>query len=122
MDIDAINLVGKHGHHRPGDTFAADFVVQPFALRGGAGFRVSEAVDAAIGMQDDRAGHDGTGQTAPSDLINAGHRYETVAVEAVLDVAAGRHFCHRATISSPAPARNSRWLRRKLSVARIRRR
>jgi len=97
VDIDAINLIGKHRNHRPRDTFAADFVVQPLALRGGAGFRVGEAVDAAIGMQDDRAGHDGAGETAPPHLINARHRYEAVAVEAVFNIATSGNLWHLGT-------------------------
>ena len=95
MDVDAIDLIREDGHHRPRNTFAADFVVEPFALRRGTGFRIGETVDPAIGMQDHGAGHDRAGKAAAADLVNAGHRYEPVAVEAVLNVAAGRNFCHR---------------------------
>ncbi len=70
---------------------------KPLALRGRAGFRVGEAVDAAIGMQDDGAGHDRAGETAPPHLVNARHRYEAVAVEAVLNVATGRNLWHLGT-------------------------
>ena len=94
MDIDAIDLVGENRDDRPGDTFAADFIVEPLALRGGAGFRIGQAVDAAVGMKDDGAGHDRAGKAAAADFVNACHRYETVAVQAVLNVAAGRDLMH----------------------------
>ena len=38
-------------------------------------------------MEDHGAGHDRAGKTTAADFVNAGHRYETVAVEAVFDVA-----------------------------------
>ncbi len=62
--------------------------MQSVALGGGAGLRIGEAIDAAIGVQDDRAGHHWSRQTSPADFIHAGHRHEPVAVEGILDVAA----------------------------------
>ena len=98
MNVDAIDLVGENGHHRPRDTFAADLVVEPLALGGGAGFRIGKTVDSPIGMQDHGAGHHRAGKTAATNFVNARHRHETVAVESVLDIAACRdlgHLTHR---------------------------
>ena len=38
MDVDSINFFAINGHDGPRDTLTADFVVQPRALGGGAGF------------------------------------------------------------------------------------
>ena len=55
-------------------------------------------------MQDDGAGHDRPGQATASNFVNACHRHETVAVEAVLDIAARGDLGHVLELYA-APAR-----------------
>ena len=94
MDVDAINFLAINGHNRPRDTLTANLVVKAFALERGAGFRIGEAVDPPLGMENHGAGHHRTGKTAAADFVNACHRHETVAVEAVLDIAARGDLGH----------------------------
>ena len=104
MNVDSINFFAINGHDRPRDTLTADFVVKPLALKQGAGLRVGQAVDAAIGMEDHGTGHDRSGQAATSNFVNACHRHETVAVQAVLDIAARGDLGHVSELYA-APAR-----------------
>ena len=104
MDVDSINFFAINGHDRPRDTLTADFVVKPLALKAGAGFGVGKAVDAARRMEDHGAGHDRAGKTPAADFVNAGHRHETVAVEAVFDVATRGDLGHVLELYA-APAR-----------------
>ena len=104
MDVDSINFFAINGHDRPRDALAADFVVKPLALKQRTGFGVGQAVDAAIRMEDHGAGHDRSGQAAASNFVNARHRHETVAVEAVLDIAARGDLGHVLELYA-APAR-----------------
>lgn len=104
MDVDAVDLLGINRYDGPRHALSADLVVKAFALRESARLGIGNAVDAAIGMEDDGAGHHGTGKTAAANFVNACHRHETVAVEAVFNIAAGRYFCHGATISRASPA------------------
>src|SRR5688572_1445647 len=94
MDVYAINFVGFNGHDSPRHTLTADFVVQPFALEEGARLGVGQAVDAALGMQDHRAGHHRARKTTAAHFVDARHRHETVAVETVLDVPASGDLHH----------------------------
>jgi len=104
MDVDSINFFAINGHDGPRDTLTADFVVKPLALKQSARLGVGEAVDAAIGMQDHGARHDRPGQATASNFVNACHRHETVAVEAVLDIAARGDLGHVLELYA-APAR-----------------
>ena len=94
MDIDAVDLVGVNRDNRPGDGFAADFVVEALALGEGAGLGVGKAVDAAVGIKDDGAGHHRTGEAAPAHFVDTRHRHEPVAVEGVLNVSARGNLWH----------------------------
>src|SRR5688572_31841318 len=94
MNVDPIDFNGVDRHHRPGHGLPADFVVEPVALQLGAGLGVGEAVDAAVGIQDDGAGHHRPGQAAAADFVHAGHRHEAVTVEGILDVLARGNLTH----------------------------
>ena len=94
MDVDAIDFVGFNGHDRPRDAFPADLVVEALPLLKGAGLGIGQAVDAAIRMEDDGAGHDRTGQATAAYFVNACDRHEAVAVQAVLDIASCRNLRH----------------------------
>ena len=94
MDVDAINLFAIDGHHRPRDTFTANLVVKAFPLKRGAGLGIGQPVDPPLRMKNHGAGHHRTGKTAAADFVNTRHRHETVAVEAVLDIAARGDLGH----------------------------
>jgi len=104
MDVDSINFFAINGNDGPREALTADLVVKPLALKPGAGLGVGEAVDATIGMKDHGARHDRSGQAAASNFVNACHRHETVAVEAVLDIAARGDLGHVLELYA-APAR-----------------
>ena len=52
------------------------------------------AVDAALRMEDDGAGHHRTGQAAAANFVNTCDRYKAVAVQAVFDIASCRNLRH----------------------------
>ena len=89
MNVNAIDFVGFNRHNRPRDTLTADFVEKTFALKQSAGLGIGETVDAALWMEDHGTRHHRTGQAAAADFVDARHRHESVAVEAVFYVLAG---------------------------------
>ena len=101
MDINSIDFVGFNGHNRPRNTLTTDFVEQTLALEQGARLGIGEAVDAAVWMKDHGAGHHRTGQAAAADFVDARHRHEPVAVEAVLNIPSRADLGHSYELYAP---------------------
>ena len=85
MDVDAIDFVGLDDRHAPRHRRADDLVEQALAIGCRQDFRVGDAGDVVIGLEDDGAGHDGAGQAAAPDFVDAGHVHVAQAPDLVLD-------------------------------------
>ena len=64
---------------------------------GGTSFESARPADGAIGVEDDRAGHDRAGEAAAADLVDAGHVDEADPPEGLFDQPRGLDPCHGCT-------------------------
>ena len=101
MDVNSIDFVRFNGHNRPRNTLTANLVEKTFALEQGAGLGIGKAVDAALWMKDHGPGHHRTGQAAAADFVDARHRHETVAVEAILNIPSRADLGHSYELYAP---------------------
>jgi hypothetical protein len=85
MDVDGVDLFRIGPGDRPGQCLAGDQTVQTFALGGGDRLRIGKPGNVALRIEDHGTGDDGTGETAPANLIAARDAIEPPTPDGVLE-------------------------------------
>ena len=85
MNVDRVDLPGIGAGHAPGNGGPRDLVVEPRALERGHGLGITDARDVALGIEHHGSGHDGAGEAAPPDLVDAGDQVEAQPTDRILE-------------------------------------
>src|SRR5262249_41175152 len=84
MDVYVIDLAWIRRRYRPAERMAGDLHEQFFPLCSGYRFRIADPGNMPGGIEKHGRCNHGTGQTPPTDLVNAGHITESNAAQRVL--------------------------------------
>src|SRR5215212_6500021 len=91
MDVDFVDLGGGDGDDRPGNGATRDLGIEALALERRNRLGVGESRNVAVRIENDDAGRDGTGETAPPHFVTTGDTIEPPTPDGVLE---GSHRAH----------------------------